>query len=323
MENSHINFWALFYGAAALQGYFLAGLLVVAKRGNRIANRLLAILMLLLSYYLTDMFMGMVGLFHRWPHLLYIPVPLWYLFGPLSYFYVRYLLNQPPKWNWFQLLHLLPFLIVLHRLIPFYGLSGEMKLQYFTGALQPPGSDLVRFLYSSINPFTILVYSIWVLKIIRPEDMRSQNSRQPSVRSAHLSWLKLFFSLMVFYGVGVFFLITYRLITQEALLTFKHFPLGIFSIVLYSVAYIGILQPARLFPPQILSGNSGMRRKLDPAETKRYIQKLLNMMEQDKLYLDSRLKYSQVAARLGISTRYLTEILSQELGQSFQDFVNS
>lgn len=46
------------------------------KKGNRTANKLLALLMLLLTLYLTDVFMSKAGLFYRWPHLLYIGIPL-------------------------------------------------------------------------------------------------------------------------------------------------------------------------------------------------------------------------------------------------------
>ncbi len=46
-------------------------------------------------------------------------------------------------------------------------------------------------------------------------------------------------------------------------------------------------------------------------------------METEKPYLDCNLKYSDLAAKLGISVRYLSRVLNEELGQSFNDFVNA
>lgn len=68
--------WSIFYACASFQGAFLTAVLLTVKKGNRTANKLLALLMLLLTLYLTDVFMSKAGLFYRWPHLLYIGIPL-------------------------------------------------------------------------------------------------------------------------------------------------------------------------------------------------------------------------------------------------------
>ena len=45
-------------------------------------------------------------------------------------------------------------------------------------------------------------------------------------------------------------------------------------------------------------------------------------METEKPYLRSDLKYYELAAKLGISVRQLSEVLNNEVGRSFNDFVN-
>lgn len=70
MPSIQLTPWSIFYACASLQGLFLTAILLAVKKGNRSANRLLALLMLLLTLYLSDVFMGQAGLFYEWPHLL-------------------------------------------------------------------------------------------------------------------------------------------------------------------------------------------------------------------------------------------------------------
>ncbi|MCB0258438.1 MAG: T9SS type A sorting domain-containing protein [Calditrichaeota bacterium] len=57
--------WSIFYACASLQGAFLTAVLLTVKKGNRTANKLLALLTLLLTLYLTDIFLGKSGFFYN------------------------------------------------------------------------------------------------------------------------------------------------------------------------------------------------------------------------------------------------------------------
>lgn len=48
-EPIQLNLWSVFYAGVSVQGFFITGILLAVKKGNRIANRLLALLMLLLT----------------------------------------------------------------------------------------------------------------------------------------------------------------------------------------------------------------------------------------------------------------------------------
>ncbi|MCH9006940.1 AraC family transcriptional regulator [candidate division KSB1 bacterium] len=47
------------------------------------------------------------------------------------------------------------------------------------------------------------------------------------------------------------------------------------------------------------------------------------MMEQQKLYRNNNLRYSDLAARLGISVSQLSRLMNHEIGMSFNEFVNA
>jgi AraC-like DNA-binding protein len=134
---------------------------------------------------------------------------------------------------------------------------------------------------------------------------------------AHLKWLKLVFNLFFLFGLVQAILVTKWVITQEITIPFKYVPLAVFSFIIYSIAYLAIVQPDKLFVFNILK-----LKKLNGTQTKLHANNLITLIEKEKLYLNSDLKYSEVASRLGISARYLTEVLNREIGKGFKDFIN-
>jgi AraC-like DNA-binding protein len=293
------------------QGFFVFAILLLNKKGNKTANIILAILVLLLTFYLLDNLLGMLNFFETNAHFLHLVTPLWYLFPPLCYFYVKKQMNPEFKWKQEYFFHFIPFLLMLYRFFPFYFLPAEIKLQFFTDELKPPGTQLMSILFVLISPIQLALYS----GIIRFKTLKEKPTS--NFNPVHLNWLKLFFTIFFLFGLMQTVLITKWIFTQEITLQFKYVPLALFAFIIYSIAYLAIIQPEALFPFKILK-----LKKINGEQTRRYATELINLVEDEKLYLNSELKYSEVASRLGISARYLTEVLSRELGKSFSDFVN-
>lgn len=306
-----MDVWKYFYAIAVFQGLFVFLVLLKINKGNRKANTILASLILLLTFYLVDNLLGMTNFFMDNPHFIHITTPLWYLFPPLTFFYVKYLVNKKLKWDWIYILHFLPFLYILNQFVPFYFLPGEVKLQYYTGALKPPGGSSALIFQVLISPLQLIFYSSFILfKMLNKEPSQV-------LKTGHLNWLKIVFTLLLVFGTAQSVLITRWIIAGEITLQFKFVPLALFSFIIYSIAYLAIVQPETIFNFNVLKLN-----KLNGVNAKDYSERLLNLVENEKLYLNSDLKYSSIASRLGISARYLTEILNKEMGKGFSDFIN-
>lgn len=56
-------------------------------------------------------------------------------------------------------------------------------------------------------------------------------------------------------------------------------------------------------------------------ETKKYIRKLMYLLEVEKIYKDSDLSIKFVASKLLLSSRNLSEIINDELKMSFSEFI--
>jgi hypothetical protein len=128
MASIQFSPWAILYAATALQGIFVAAILLHTTKGNRLANKLLAVLILAFSYTRFMSFVNLSELYRLWPHLLSTGGPLWFILAPLYYFYVKVLLAQPIRWNRFSVLHTLPALAVLIYMFSYYLLPAERKL---------------------------------------------------------------------------------------------------------------------------------------------------------------------------------------------------
>ena len=133
----------------------------------------------------------------------------------------------------------------------------------------------------------------------------------------HFKWIKLVFALLFIFALIETITISRWIITGQDTLQFKYIPLAFFSFIIYSIAYLAIVQPETLFSFNVLK-----IKKINSEQTKQFSAELIKLIEEEKLYLNSELKYSEVASRLGISARYLTEVLNREIGKGFNDFIN-
>src|SRR3982751_4212798 len=108
METSAKPLVALnFLGVA--QALLLAAALLSVKRGNRIANRLLAAFVTGLAVSVGGATMASEPLILLYPHLLKIQDPFHYLAAPLLFLYIRTLTTDRPVSGKKDLLHFVPF----------------------------------------------------------------------------------------------------------------------------------------------------------------------------------------------------------------------
>jgi AraC-like DNA-binding protein len=150
----------------------------------------------------------------------------------------------------------------------------------------------------------------------------ANNGAASAAKPAHRSWLKFLFTLMMLFAVFHLAVASVEFVQKRDLVAMDYLPMAFFTIMVYAIAYLAMQQPEKLFPPPLRIRKS-VQRDEAPLETGEAIQRLRHLMETQKPYLDSNLKYSDLATKLGISVRHLSRILNEELGISFNEFVNA
>ncbi|MGH7451778.1 MAG: helix-turn-helix domain-containing protein [bacterium] len=286
-----------------------------------LANKLLAILILAFSYTRFLSFVNLSELYRLWPHLLSTGGPLWFILAPLYYFYVKALLAQPIRWNRFSVVHALPALAILFYMFPYYLLPAESKLGMMAAPNQSGATRLIMLSFSLLYGLQNIVYLRLCIKNLQPQAMANNGAAIPA-KPAHRSWLKFLFTLMMLFAVFHVAVASVEFVQKRDLIEMDYLPMAFFTIMVYAIAYLAIQQPEKLFPSP-LRIRKPWSSEAPPLETAEAVKQLRKIMETEKPYLDCNLKYSDLAAKLGISVRHLSRVLNEELGLSFNDFVNA
>ncbi|MBX7150385.1 helix-turn-helix domain-containing protein [bacterium] len=310
MDASTFNWWPFFYGAIIFQGVFLGIVLLATKKGYPTANRYLAAMMFIFSLALVERVISLSGLYQTWPHLLFVSSPFWFMLPPLYYFYARSFTGQSVHFSPIQLLHVVPVILVVVYFTPYYLWSKEMKLIFIQDRSLFYNHE-ESFIYSSVYYIQSLGYLIGSIFVFGNYGKQILSNK----------WLLLSYSALTLYVLFNTVQSVYYFLTYENLFDFKLWGTPIYAVVIFSLAYFALIKPEMIFVPswKLWQQKNG---RLSADEMDNIITSLRKLMQTQKLYLNCDLKYSDVAAGLGISVRSLSDALNEHAGLSFNDFVN-
>ncbi len=296
------------------QAILLAGALVGLRRGSLSANRIMAA-------FLTTVAIGVGGLLLAYtksvlsvPHLAQIHTPFGFLIAPLFFLYVRTIISGETAFRRSDFLHFIPAMILFVYLLPFYVQTGEEKFLYLSRALDDyPSEWRVRsFLVFSQQ----LIYLIFIYLLLRKTG--NQPNPVPPARKPNFYLAKFFtFTFTVVWVIGFA-----RLVVAHRLET------NLLAPFVGCVFICGLVFKA-LQKPEVLGGGEEEKAlkkyeksTLKPDKTENYLEKIIRLMENEKLYLDRTLTLEKMARKLSIPPPHLSQLLNERLNQNFTDFVN-
>jgi AraC-like DNA-binding protein len=331
MASLTLDWVQLAAAAAAVQGVFLSAALL-AHRGNRTANRLLAALMVAFTIYLASSVYYATGVFYRYPHFFGISYQMPWVFGPLVYLYTRAASDRAWRFRRRHLLHFVPVAVSTLLAIPYYVMSGAEKIAVYerlqTGALP--------MLIAVVDPFKFasgIAYSVATLAYLRRHQKRIRQSYSNTDR-VNLTWLLRLASA----AAAIWVLATsLRLGAVGPRLRDAHVSLAI-AVVVYGIGYRGLRQTEivayetaeeddRPISAAAAVPESSTRRQerpaaLSTAEAERLERDLLALMTRERLWKDPDLTLADLASRLESTPHKISELLNARLRQTFYDFVN-
>jgi AraC-like DNA-binding protein len=317
MEPS-INLLAVLNLLGAAQGIFLSALLLSIKGGKRIANRILAALVAAIAISVAG---GVVRTMHYdfvYPHLSRIHDPFPFLAIPLLYLYIKTLTAKGCGFSKKEYIHFIPFILCVLYLIPYYFKSRGDKLQFMISEYYYPSPGWWYYIRSGI---LILLAAFYLILIIRAilSFTREVGEHASLAEKSILFQIRFFVwgFLLLFVGGVLRYLLDHTARTNLLV------PLGA-SVFIYAIGYLSFRHPQALMAVEEPSPVKKYgRSRLSPETAQRYLKRLLQLMETEKLYLDSSLTISKLSERLSIPTPHLSQIINERLEQSFVDFINT
>jgi len=300
------------------QALLLVLVLLTLKRGNRTANRILAAFSFSVSVSMIATILSNLHYFQIYSHLSRINHPFDFLGGPLLYLYVRALTERNFVFGKKTWLHFLPAVLVALYLTPFYLQSWEYK----HASLPTKSWYYVR---SALVITQFLIYLILVVVMLVRYSRRVKTHSTPAERSV---LFQVRFLVVSFLGLWVLGLIRYAIDLrypepEHLRQTVWILPLAV-TAIFYALAYFGLRKP------EVLSGAEESRPEkkyerstLTPERSQKYLRRLQDAMEIEKVYTDGSLTLQKLAAQLSIPTQHLSQVVNEQLNQNILDFINT
>lgn len=330
-----ISFLKLILLAGAFQGLVLA-LLLVTRQGNRTANRMLAALLVLLSFHLVLVGFDERAFMMKYPHLSHITWVMPALYGPLVLLFLGRMTRLAPAFRRRELLYFLPFLGVFFLELPYFLESAQAKRAYLDDYARSVEDDF-GLVNQLVNILHIVFFGLCLL--LYRKHLRNIRDFYSDLSKVRMDWMGHF--LYISFGIVLFSIFVFyaRKFNWPFLAAFYpwHF-LGIVAII-YWMAYRALSQP-ELFsgmPEGEMAGKKVQGEAapafadsaappaatgLSPAMREALAARLEELMEEEKLYLDSELTLQGLCDRLQANRQYVSETLNSHLGKNFYDFVN-
>jgi AraC-like DNA-binding protein len=306
------SFITILYFAAIVQGFFSAGLLFSSTK-NKVANRLLAFLMLAITGWLIDAFFRVANIYGQNPNLYFLPIYYSFSFGPLLYFYVQSITNSTFKFKGKYLVHFIPVSVqaLFYWIVTFqsyqtkYSIWLNIHLPY-TYRIEYDGSWISLSVYLLLSIRLIFKYQRWL------------NDNYTDVSQKMLNWLKICLFILILICVSWLFEAIlrdakgtyYRYDFSGDLLCIVIYLLGVFS---YKQANIDMtFEPATVLLPPVISFTA------DDA----IVVQIENAMINERLYLNAELTLADVAKHLKIPAKIVSANINAAFKKPFNSYVN-
>jgi len=147
----------------AIQGILLS-LFLFSVKSNRISNRLLGLLTLLWGIFLLAYGLQFAGMYSKYPHFIKVFYQFLFVFFPLLYLQIKYLVSDYKKFQKRDFIHFLPLIISILLYSNFFIQSAEVKLQI--NANKSEYYRILQILGDEFIAFQGIIYSITALLLL-------------------------------------------------------------------------------------------------------------------------------------------------------------
>lgn len=276
------------------------------KKGNRTSHIILSLFLFVNAAYIALFVANRIGEYAdiniTW--LARFSISFGLLFGPLLYFYTRSITRVHYKWGAFELLHTIPFWLSI-ALVMFY----EGRLRYFLLATN----------------FQIMIYLIFCLIEVARYQSRIKDYFS-SIEKINLSWLYvIIIPFLMMWIIDIVHLLVYITVgmsgnTSRVFTVFSLLINLIFAVLLF---FKSLQHPESLrFVPEDALHVKYEKSRLTDQQKNQIKSQLINLVEQEKPYLNPNLTLNDLADRMNIHYKTLSQVLNEVVGKNFFDFIN-
>lgn len=319
-----VNIFLLLFGA--LQGIFLSAILL-QKKVHKAGYSYLVVYLAVMVVQVTLKVMSKAWLLDNLQPLYTFSYYFPLLYGPLLYFFSSNILHNKNR-RAHSYLHFLPF-VAAAFFIAFnnFHIGASPVVNIF---FSPAGRLVMELL--SVCIYHVLAYRNW------QKQQQSLKENYSDLTWSRAAWIKKF--------IGISFIVC-MLITIVIYLMFTWYPFNqdirfgfiVFAVFIYWISYsawhqpqlfssaqnkkaetkeIPIAAPMVLYKAPKKYSSSG----LSVSEERRILMKLDELVDRQRMFLETELTIDKLAAKIGCSKHHLSQVLNTCMQKSFYDYVN-
>ena len=307
----------------SLHGFLLS--IALTGKGIKLKNRsniLFGSVRFFLSLYLLEHYAVRAGIISSYPSVALATYPSLFFIGPLIFLYVRAVLTIPAK-RTATILLLLPGALMYLIFTPFYLANANTPSQ------SCPSEVLAGFGYMipAVHPLFFLLFtmvfllaSAWQLSTRAGKATASSNGLMP----LRVSWLKIFvYVLLLLLTLSVLYRLIIIWYSELAFSAAPNIQFLALSAIVHLIGYRTITEPATLSDVKpYRNGEKYSSSSINHQMAVSLLAEIKSQVERRKLYLDKGLTIQMLADDLGISRHKISQVVNQELGMTFLDFIN-
>ncbi|MEW7289206.1 helix-turn-helix domain-containing protein [Aquimarina sp. 2304DJ70-9] len=316
MESFTIIHFILFLGIS--QGIFLAIAIQCIHNRNRLANRMLSLILIIAAIMLTGRFFFTIEtntiVFFRLA--LFVDI-LVFVFGPLLYLYYRRLVFHEKVKYTLHYVNFIPAMGMLAYHIWTYQYSyEEFVLMVRNGRLMIP-----FFIIETVG----IVFNLYfcyrcflLIKVYQKEEKKYLSYAQDLV--PYLIVILMIVLLFLILWV-VSYVLFYFLGIYSSFISYNVIWVAI-PLFVYIVGFYSLKQPDIFRMPRGKKNDAQNRERVEGKALQDLQKNLEHLMVHEKIYLDHKLTLTNLAKQLNTSTNNLSWLLNNIHESSFYDFIN-
>ncbi len=295
----------------AFQSLVFASFLWCHKSQIQVSRKLLAALMLSIGLHFLNIFLIGVNLVQ-----LNLSSCFASLYAPIVYFYVLSVVDPTRVASARILLHGLPLIICVIWTVDDY----RTKLSGL-----PPNSWITPVILVQISAY--VVASVRVMRRYRTIFLQTQSSIG-AVRQRMIVFLLSMFAALVV-TVSLEFILSeleiYLIQDEVVALIFMIMLITVNGFLWFAFAHPFVFQSFEEDQLRVVDDNQDKYQSstLTAKDADHYLSSLESLMRDERPYLDPNLKLQDLADRLNIAMRHLSQVINQRLGMNFFDYVNA
>jgi AraC-like DNA-binding protein len=256
---------------------------------------------------------------------LYFGIAFGFLFGPLLFLYTKSITVKDFSFKKSYLLHALLFLIYIFAVVIFFHVKDyDEKLSRITEGIliRPREFSIILVVVMHIQ---ILIYLFMCFKAVHQFRNKLQNYYSQT-DTLKLSWMRVVlvaFLFMWLADISNFSLIRLGMYNEMAEKILTTISLAINFVFANLILFKGLKQP-QYFTPIIkpVENTAYENSPLRKEKSEEYLRQLKQYMEKEKPYLEPELTLDELASKLGVLPKFLSQAINQNLKKNFYYFIN-